>query len=257
MAADAEGERTRLAEALAAIAAGQADTLLVAALGAVADSLAQLLRLLEWLEAADASLLALDVGFDSADGSVRDATALLREIDRWGREPGPHKRPRGRPGLGHAHPELAERIAGLREDGASLQAIAERLNREGVPTPRGGREWRASSVQSALGYKRPRPPAPGAPPPGNGPEPRPGRKPGPEHRPGGKHDPEHRPGGKHDPEHRPGGKHDPEHRPGGKHDPEHRPRGKHDPEHRPGGKHDPEHPPGGKHGPKGKRGERP
>jgi hypothetical protein len=38
----------------------------------------------------------------------------------------------------------------------TLQAIADTLNREGVPTLRGGAEWRPSSVQAAAGYKRPR-----------------------------------------------------------------------------------------------------
>ena len=40
----------------------------------------------------------------------------------------------------------------------TLQAIADVLNEEGVPTQRGGAKWRPSSVQSAAGYKRrPRP----------------------------------------------------------------------------------------------------
>ena len=90
--------------------------------------------------------------------------ALLREIDRWSRAGG-DRAARGRPGLGAASPALAERIARLRAEGLSLSAIAARLNQEGVPTPRGGAQWRASSVQSALGYRRPRPPLPGAPPP--------------------------------------------------------------------------------------------
>jgi hypothetical protein len=37
----------------------------------------------------------------------------------------------------------------------TLQAIADRLNAEGVPTLRGGRQWRPSSVQAAVGYRRP------------------------------------------------------------------------------------------------------
>jgi hypothetical protein len=37
----------------------------------------------------------------------------------------------------------------------TLQAIADRLNAEGVPTLRGGKLWRPSSVQVALGYRRP------------------------------------------------------------------------------------------------------
>ncbi|MGH2822032.1 MAG: hypothetical protein ACRDLY_03240, partial [Thermoleophilaceae bacterium] len=36
----------------------------------------------------------------------------------------------------------------------TLRAIADVLNKEGVPTARGGAEWRPSSVQTAAGYKR-------------------------------------------------------------------------------------------------------
>jgi hypothetical protein len=44
----------------------------------------------------------------------------------------------------------------MRSAGMSLRAIADRLNAEGVPTVRGGRQWRPSSVQTAAGYRRPR-----------------------------------------------------------------------------------------------------
>jgi hypothetical protein len=37
----------------------------------------------------------------------------------------------------------------------TLQAIADQLNAEEVPTLRGGAQWRPSSIQAALGYKRP------------------------------------------------------------------------------------------------------
>jgi hypothetical protein len=53
----------------------------------------------------------------------------------------------------------------MRKDGLSLQAIADALNADGVPTQRGGVQWRPSGVQAALGYRRPRSPLPGAPPP--------------------------------------------------------------------------------------------
>jgi hypothetical protein len=39
----------------------------------------------------------------------------------------------------------------------TLQAIADTLNGEGIPTVRGGARWRPSSVQTAAGYKRPTP----------------------------------------------------------------------------------------------------
>jgi hypothetical protein len=43
----------------------------------------------------------------------------------------------------------------MRTAGMTLQAIADVLNSEGVPTLRGGAKWRPSSVQSATGYRRP------------------------------------------------------------------------------------------------------
>jgi hypothetical protein len=52
-------------------------------------------------------------------------------------------------------PALKERIATMRTAGMTLQAIADVLNSEGVPTLRGGVQWRPSSVQSATGYRRP------------------------------------------------------------------------------------------------------
>jgi hypothetical protein len=52
-------------------------------------------------------------------------------------------------------PALKQRIVSMRESGMTLQAIADVLNAEGVPTLRGGAKWRPSSVQSAAGYRRP------------------------------------------------------------------------------------------------------
>ena len=156
--------RSGLARALELIAAGRAGVLVVAQLRDAASSLGELVRLLAWLEKAGAYLIAVDVGFDSGEPEARVAVALLHEVEGWDREPGLGRRPRGRPGLSSVDPGLAERVALLRERGLSLQAIAAALNAEGVPTPRGGAQWRPSSVQAALGYRRPRPPAPGAPP---------------------------------------------------------------------------------------------
>ena len=56
-------------------------------------------------------------------------------------------RPRRRPALAD-NPALVERIVQMRAQGMTLQAIADRLNEEGVPTVRGGAEWRPSSVRS-------------------------------------------------------------------------------------------------------------
>jgi Resolvase, N terminal domain/Recombinase len=160
-----ERARDGLAQALRGIAAGEADTLLVLRLGAASESLGELVRLLDWLAEAGASLLALDVELDTADAAGRRTVELLRVIESWDRTPHPARKPRGRPGLATASPDVAERIAELRQGGLSLQAIADALNAQQIPTPRGGTTWRPSSVQAALGYRRPRPPVPGAPPP--------------------------------------------------------------------------------------------
>jgi hypothetical protein len=142
------------------IAAGESRVLELEHLRDAAASLRELSSLLAWLRDAGADLTARDVGLDTRTVEGKRMVALLEEVERWGRAP---EHPRGRPGLGKRDPELVERIASLRARGLSLGAIAQELNRTGVPTPRGGAEWRASSVQSALGYRRPPPPPPGAP----------------------------------------------------------------------------------------------
>jgi hypothetical protein len=184
--------------ALERIGAGAASALLVVRLADVAGSLRELVALLDWLDACDGDLIALDVGLDTATRAGAHVARVLREVERWERERPPGSAPRGRPGLAHHSPELADRIRTLRDAGESLQAIANLLNDEGVPTLRGGDRWRPSSVQTALGYRRPRPPGPGvpppplrhAPPPGHAPRPpekgpRPPTKPRPPHPRGG------------------------------------------------------------------------
>jgi hypothetical protein len=53
-------------------------------------------------------------------------------------------------------PTLKARILDMRQRGMTLQAIADTLNSEGVPTLRGSSAWRPSSVQGAVGYRRPK-----------------------------------------------------------------------------------------------------
>ncbi len=170
---EAAPPRSGLGRALELLSTGAASTLLVGELRTAARSARELVELLDWLDAAGADLVALDVGLDTGARGSRPAVALVREIDRWDRDPGVDRRPRGRPGVRDRGPERAQRIADLRHRGLSLRAIADALEADGVPTPRGGAHWRASSVQAALGYRRPRPPAPGA-----------GRLPAPPHGPG-------------------------------------------------------------------------
>jgi hypothetical protein len=50
-----------------------------------------------------------------------------------------------------------DRIVAMRAADMTLQAIADQLNAENVPTLRGGARWRPSSIQACLGYRRPEP----------------------------------------------------------------------------------------------------
>ena len=47
-------------------------------------------------------------------------------------------------------PQLARRIRSMRTRGLTLQEISDRLNRERVPTPRGGAVWRPTSLRAVL-----------------------------------------------------------------------------------------------------------
>ncbi len=69
--ADDAGDQ--LGRALHVIAAGEAQTLFTPRLGGVAASLGELVRLLDWLSAADADLVAGDMGLDTATVSGRRA----------------------------------------------------------------------------------------------------------------------------------------------------------------------------------------
>jgi hypothetical protein len=74
-------------------------------------------------------------------------------LDAERRVPRQHHGLRGSNGSGRpptVRPQLARRIRSLRTRGHTLQAISDRLNGEGVPTPRGGAIWRPSSLRAVL-----------------------------------------------------------------------------------------------------------
>jgi DNA invertase Pin-like site-specific DNA recombinase len=155
-----------LAWALEQLAAGEASGLVVAKLDHLSRSVSELGRVVPWFLQAQIPLVAVDVMMDTTTPAGRlTAKALATvgggEMERIGArtrrgleaartERGSASRPAVRD-----DPELAGRIASMRSEGLSLQAIADRLNAEGVPTLRGGAKWRPSSVQAAVGYKRP------------------------------------------------------------------------------------------------------
>jgi DNA invertase Pin-like site-specific DNA recombinase len=160
-------ERPGLARALEQIADGQARGLVVSDLRRLSRSIVDLGALVEWFRDARAALVALDLGIDTSTPSGHELAATLVKLSGWERERIAARRtrsgltavkPAGKP-TGRAsvadRPALLERINAMRAANMTLQAIADQLNAEGVPTLRGGAMWRPSSVQAALGYKRP------------------------------------------------------------------------------------------------------
>jgi DNA invertase Pin-like site-specific DNA recombinase len=155
-------ERPALVHALAMLEADEASCLVVTGLDRLSRSAANLGTVIDWLAELGARLIVIDIDLDTSTEEGRVAArALVRvgalEREHGDQEPGalPRVRPGGRPAVAD-RPLLQRRIATMRASGMTLQAIADTLNREGVPTLRGGSEWRPSSVQAAVGYKRPR-----------------------------------------------------------------------------------------------------
>jgi peptidoglycan hydrolase-like protein with peptidoglycan-binding domain/DNA invertase Pin-like site-specific DNA recombinase len=159
-------DRPGLTYALERMANGEASCLVVSQLRRLSPSAADLGRILESIARNGGRLVALDVEVDTAVPAGRKAANVLISVGAWERE---RVGQRTRKGLEAARakghrigrrgvddvPELKERIAAMRAEGLTLQAIADRLNEEGVPTLRGGEKWRPSSVQAAVGYRRP------------------------------------------------------------------------------------------------------
>jgi DNA invertase Pin-like site-specific DNA recombinase len=157
--------------ALERLAKGEADGLVVAKLDRLTRSLADLTDLLTWADRLGVVLVALDFGLDTSNPTGRLVARLVGSVAEWEREviaartreAAAVKRLRGErwgglAGVADTAPNIAERIRRERVAGSTWQAIADRLNRDKVPTVRGGTHWRVSSVQTAAGYRRrPRP----------------------------------------------------------------------------------------------------
>jgi peptidoglycan hydrolase-like protein with peptidoglycan-binding domain len=149
VARDVGPDRPGLTYALERLAAGEAGCLVVAELRRLGDSAAELAHILRWLREHEVRLVAADVALDTEapDGRI-SADALISVGEREGTTTF------GRPAVRDV-PALKEHIVAMRSAGMTLQAIADRLNDEGVPTLRGGQKWRPSSIQAAAGYRRP------------------------------------------------------------------------------------------------------
>ena len=148
----ASSQTQRLKYTLDRLVSSSADALVVAHLVALGGSAANVGQVVRWCDDRGIRLIAEDLGLDTATRSGRLATRAVISAGQL-----EHVKPSestGRPSVAD-RPELLERMVELRDQGLTLQAIADQLNADGVPTLRGGAKWRPSSVQIAVGYTRP------------------------------------------------------------------------------------------------------
>jgi DNA invertase Pin-like site-specific DNA recombinase len=149
--------RPALTHAVDRLQRGHASCLVVAELRRLCPSVAELGGVLAAVENAGARLVSLDPAFDSATPAGRETLQVLAAVSGWERSRRSRMTTaaRSKVAIPTIDPKLKRRIMRMRGAGMTLQAIADTLNEEDVPTVRGGTKWRPSSVQAALGYKRP------------------------------------------------------------------------------------------------------
>jgi len=158
--------RPGLAYALEGLAAQEESCLVVSSLERLTRSESTLGTLVEWLDRCGARLVVADTDLDTGTPAGRLRAKALAAVasaepkplgQRTGNGVDAARRAQrfsGQPAVSDGA-ALKQRIADMRASGMTLQAIADTLNAEGVPTLRGGIRWRPSSVQAAAGYKRP------------------------------------------------------------------------------------------------------
>lgn len=151
--------RPGLESALEACRSGEATAIVVARLDRLTYSLEHLARLVAEARGRGFNLVAPDLGVDLATAEGRHLADVLSVASSWHPRAitvrGPVGRTTERKGRGRGRPistppDLADRIRTLRAGGWTLQAICDALNAEGEPTPRGGSQWRPSSLRAIL-----------------------------------------------------------------------------------------------------------
>lgn len=143
---------------------GAAEALVAAKLDRVTRSTVDFGQLVERARAKRWALVVLDIDLDTttpmgeamANMVVTFAQLERRLIGQRTKDALDTKRRQGvqlgRPS--QVSPAVAARIRRERDDGRSLAAIAEGLNRDAVPTAHGGAKWYPSTVRSVLGAER-------------------------------------------------------------------------------------------------------
>jgi DNA invertase Pin-like site-specific DNA recombinase len=163
---DVESRRSRtsprpaLLHAIERVRRAEATCLVTAELMRLCPSVADLGAILQAVETAGGRVVSLDPPLDTGAPVGRAVSRALLSVSDWERSRRAERTSAARAKVavtGSVPPDVRRRIRRLRGAGITLQGIADILNEEGVPTVRGGTRWRPSSVQTALGYRRPAP----------------------------------------------------------------------------------------------------
>jgi DNA invertase Pin-like site-specific DNA recombinase len=163
--------RSGLSEALSMIANGEASGLVCAKLDRLSRSVVDFGLILEWMERASATLVALDLNVDTSTPGGRLVANVFASVAEWERDTISARtranlaqarregKPVSRPSFADSDDgrKLRERIRRMRRRGMTYGAIAAKLDADKVPTLRGGDRWSRASVQFACQTKRRKP----------------------------------------------------------------------------------------------------
>ncbi len=152
--------RPGVQQALAILSVGEAQALVVAKLDRLSRSLLDFAGLMERAQEEGWVIIALDLGLDMSTpsgelmGNVMASFALYerRLIGQRTRDALAAARAGGTRlgGPRLVSDVLRARIVALKDEGATLQSIADTFNGEQVPTVKGGAKWYASTVRAVL-----------------------------------------------------------------------------------------------------------
>jgi DNA invertase Pin-like site-specific DNA recombinase len=155
------GKRSRpqLESALAALDRGEAAALVGSKIDRIARSMIAFVSMMERAERNGWTIFSLDLGVDFRTPQGRLVFRQLASVAEFERELIAArtrdalrvKRAEGKTISRPTIPaDVVKRIKRAHRRGSSLATIARTLNRDGIPTARGGKEWRRSTVRAVL-----------------------------------------------------------------------------------------------------------